>query len=105
MSPSHNKLESAVRAAVGKLATGLTKDGYDRAMNYIGIWRVLNSHNRRLYKRLEVDAEMGGNEWRAQVDSLVEMVIRDLAPMARLITASTDNRKRNAGTTPDKINE
>jgi hypothetical protein len=54
-------------------------------MNYIGIWRTLKSHNRRLYKRLEADAEIGDQEWRAHVDSLVEMVSRDLAPMARLI--------------------
>ena len=82
---SRKKLESAVRAAVGKLAPGLSRDGYDRAINYVGIWRTLKSHNRRLYKRLEADAEIGGQEWRAQVDSLVEMVSRDLAPMARLV--------------------
>ena len=85
MSSSHQKLDSAVRAAVGNLAPSLTKDGYDRAMNYIGIWRALKSHNRRLYKRLESDAEAGGQEWRAHVDCLVEMVSRDVAPMARLI--------------------
>ena len=54
-------------------------------MNYIGIWRALRSYNRRLYKHLEADAELGGQEWRARVDSLIEMVIRDMAPMARLI--------------------
>ena len=85
MSSSRKRLESAVLAAVGKLAPGLSRDGYDRAINYVGIWRTLKSHNRRLYKRLEADAEIGGQEWRAQVDSLVEMVSRDLAPMARLV--------------------
>jgi hypothetical protein len=69
-------------------------------VNYIGIWCALKSHNRRLYKRLEVDAEIGGQEWRARVDSLVEMVSRDLAPMARLIgrephNGSMDRRERN----------
>jgi hypothetical protein len=64
-------------------------------------------HNRRLYKRLEADAETGGKEWQAHVDSLVEMVSRDLAPMSRLIgreshNGSMDSRKRNAagGTRP-----
>ena len=82
---SSRRFESAIRAAVGRLAPGMTRDGYDRAMNYIGIWRALNSDNGRLYKRLETDAEVGGQEWRASVDSLVEMVSRDLVPMARLI--------------------
>jgi hypothetical protein len=54
-------------------------------MNYIGIWRALKSNNGRLYKRLEADAEVGGQEWQAHVDSLVEMVTRDLVPMTRLI--------------------
>jgi hypothetical protein len=53
-SSSHLKLESAVRAAVGNLAPGLNRDGYDRAMNYIGIWRALKSQNRRLYKRFGI---------------------------------------------------
>ena len=71
---------------------GLSRDGYDRAMNYIGIWRALKSQNRRLYKRLEADA--------AHVDCLVKMVSCDLAPMARLIgrephKGSMDSRKRN----------
>ena len=112
VSPSRDKLESALRAAVGKLVPGLSKDGYDQAMNYIGIWRALKSHNRRLYKRLETDADVGGEEWRAHVDCLVEMVGRDLAPMARLIgrkldNGSMDRRKLNAvaRTSPDKINE
>ena len=85
MSRSREKFESAMRAAVGRLAPGMTRDGYDRAMNYIGIWRALKSHNRQLYKRLESDAEAGGQEWRAHVDCLVEMVSRDVVPMARLI--------------------
>ena len=63
-------------------------------MNYIGIWRALRSHNRRLYKRLESDAEAGGQEWRAQVDCLVEMVSRDVAPVTS--TGSTAN-----GASPD----
>jgi hypothetical protein len=54
-------------------------------MHYIGIWRALKSNNGRLYKSLEADAEVGGQEWRARVDSFVEMVSRDLVPMARLI--------------------
>jgi hypothetical protein len=85
MSPSREKFESAIRATVGTLAPGMTRDGYDRAMYYIGIWRALNSDNGRLYKHLEADAEVGGQEWRARVDSLVETVSRDLVPMARLI--------------------
>jgi hypothetical protein len=32
-------------------------------MSYVGIWRALKPHNRRLYKRLEADAEIGGQEW------------------------------------------
>jgi hypothetical protein len=63
----------------------MTRDGYDRAMNYIGIWLTLKSVNRRLYKHLEAEAEIGGQEWRARVDALVETVSRDLAPMGRLI--------------------
>ena len=59
------KFESAMRAAVGRLAPGMTRDGYDQAMNYIRIWRELKSNNRRLYKHLEADAEVGGQEWRA----------------------------------------
>ena len=70
---------------MSNLAPGLTKDRYDRAMNYIGIWRALKSHKPRLYKRLESDAKAGGQEWRAHVDCLVKMVSRDVAPMARLI--------------------
>ena len=35
MSPSR-KFESAIRAAVGRLAPGMARDGYDRAMYYIG---------------------------------------------------------------------
>lgn len=54
-------------------------------MNYIRIWRELKSNNRRLYKQREADAEVGDQEWRARVDSLVEMVSRDLVPMAHLI--------------------
>jgi hypothetical protein len=46
-------------------------------MNYIGIWRTLKSNNGRLYKQLEADAEVGGQEWRARVDSFVEMISRD----------------------------
>ena len=76
MSPIR-KFESAIRAAVGRLAPGITRDGYDRAMNYIGIWRTLKSNNGRLYKQLEADAEVGGQEWRARVDSFVEMISRD----------------------------
>jgi hypothetical protein len=53
-------------------------------MNYIRIWRELKSNNRRLYKYLEADAEVGGQEWRARVDSLIGIVSRDLVPMARL---------------------
>jgi hypothetical protein len=64
----------------------MTRDGYDRAMNYIGIWLALKSVNRRLYKHLEAEAEIGGQEWRARVDALVETVSRDLAPMGRFIT-------------------
>jgi len=98
MSLSRDKLESAIRAAVGKLAPGMTGDGCDRAMNYIGIWRALRAYNRRLYRQLEADAELGCQEWRARVDVLVETVIRDMAPLARLISrkslgSSTDNRK------------
>ena len=105
MSSSRKRLESAVLAAVGKLAPGLSRDGYDRAMNCIGIWRTLKSHNRRLYERLETDAEIGGQEWRAHIDSLVEMVSRDLAPMARLIgrephNGPMDSRKRDGRRTP-----
>ena len=82
-------------------------------MNYIGIWRTLKSHNHRLYKRLEADAEIGGQEWRAHVDSLVEMVSRDLAPMARLIgrephKGSMDSRERKrcgGRRTPGTLNE
>ena len=85
MSPNREKFESAIRAAVGRLAPGMTRDGYDRATNYLRIWCGLKSNNRRLYKQLEADAEIGGQEWRARVDSLVEMVSRDLVPMARLI--------------------
>jgi hypothetical protein len=81
MSPSR-KFESAIRAAVGRLAPGMTKDGYGRAMYYIGIWRALKSDNGRLYKRLEADAEIGGQEWQARIDSLVEKIGRDLVPMA-----------------------
>src|SRR5262249_9040284 len=33
-------------------APGMTRDGYDRAMYYIGIWRALKSNNGRLYKSL-----------------------------------------------------
>jgi hypothetical protein len=84
MSPSR-KFESAIRAAVGRLVPGMTKDGYDRAMNYIRIWRALKSNNRRLYKTLEAHAEVGGQEWQAHVDSWVEKISRDLVPMARLI--------------------
>jgi hypothetical protein len=111
MSSSRKKFESAVRAAVGKLAPGLTRDGYDRATKYIGIWRALKPRNRRLYKRLEADAEIVSQEWRARVDFLVEMVSRDLAPMARLIgrephNGSMDRRERNVGAhDPDMINE
>ena len=82
MSPNRDKLESAIRAAVGRLVPGMTRDGYGRAMNYIGIWRALNSINRRLYRHLEADAEAGGQEWRARVDALVETVSRNLAPIA-----------------------
>jgi hypothetical protein len=60
----------------------MTKDGYGRAMYYIGIWRALKSDNGRLYKRLEADAEIGGQEWQARIDSLVEKIGRDLVPMA-----------------------
>jgi len=84
MSPSR-KFDSAIRAAVGRLAPGMTRDGYDRAMYYIGIWRALKSNNGRLYKSLEADAEVGGQEWQARIDSLVEKIGRDLVPMARLI--------------------
>ena len=86
MSSNPNKLESAVRAAVGKLAPSITKAGYDRAITYIGIWRALNSSNRRLYRSLEADAEMGGEVWRTRVDTLVKVVRRDLPSMARLIS-------------------
>ena len=84
MSPSR-KFDSAIRAAVGRLAPGMTRDGYDRAMYYVGIWRALKSNNGRLYKSLEADAEVGGQEWQARIDSLVEKIGRDLVPMARLI--------------------
>ena len=84
MSPSR-KFDSAIRAAVGRLAPEMTRDGYDRAMYYIGIWRALKSNNGRLYKSLEADAEVGGQEWQARIDSLVEKIGRDLVPMARLI--------------------
>ena len=84
MSPSR-KFESAIRAAVGRLAPGITRDGYDRAMYYVGIWRALKSNNGRLYKSLEADAEVGGQEWQARIDSLVEKIGRDIVPMARLI--------------------
>ena len=96
MSPNRDKLESAIRASVGRLVPGMTRDGYDRAMNYIGIWRALNSINRRLYRHLEADAETGGQEWRARVDALVETVSRDLAPMARLIGREPHNGSNNA---------
>jgi ABC-type cobalamin transport system ATPase subunit len=69
----------------------MTRDGYDRAMNYIGIWLTLKSVNRRLYKHLESEAEIGGQEWRARVDALVETVSRDLAPMGRLIAREPQN--------------
>jgi hypothetical protein len=60
-------------------------------MNYIGIWLTLKSVNRRLYKHLEAEAEIGGQEWRARVDALVETVSRDLAPMGRLIGREPQN--------------
>jgi len=41
-------------------------------MYYIGIWRALKSNNGRLYKSLEADAEVGGQEWQARIGSLVE---------------------------------
>jgi hypothetical protein len=37
--PGGNLFESAIWAAVGRLAPGMTRDGYDRAMKYIRIWR------------------------------------------------------------------
>ena len=65
-------------------------------MNYIGIWRALNSINRRLHRHLEADAEAGGQEWRARVGALVETVSRDLAPMARLIDREPHNGSNDA---------
>ena len=56
----------------------------DRALLSPG-GRALKSNNGRLYKSLEADAEVGGQEWRARIDSLVEKIGRDLVPMARLI--------------------
>jgi hypothetical protein len=52
-------------------------------MYCIGIWRALNSNNGRVYKRLEADAKVGGQEWQARIVSLVEKISRDLVPMAR----------------------
>jgi len=80
MSPSR-KFDSAIRAAVGRLAPGMTRDGYDRAMYYIGIWRALKSNNGRLYKSLEADAEVGGQEWQARIDSLI-LWLRRLAAIS-----------------------
>ena len=77
-----------MRAAVGRLAPGMTRDGYDQAMNYIRIWRELKSNNRRLYKHLEADAEVGGQEWRARVDSLIEMVSPISCPWPASLAAS-----------------
>jgi len=93
MSSNREKLESAIRIAVGKLAPNMTKDGYDEALHWVRIWCTFGPDNRRAFVDLEAGAGAGGSEWRDGVEHLVAAVCRDLPRMATLISSHAKSTK------------